>query len=212
MPIKEKRFTPSEAAVVSGVPVRTVHREIDDGPLKHRRGSSAGKRSLREEDLLYLALAKGLDTRLVQLTSEGKDKLHDAIVTYHRRRGPAKREFSVFGGGLSLDLKRVLDDVRTSLTRLERASKMVVKDPETRGGEPCIRGTRIGVYEIAGMLEQGASEDEILGGYPSLKREQLELAKIFARAYPRKGRPPRHAWHQLPWRETSRNQTLGRGF
>ena len=209
MPIKEKRFTPSEAAVVSGVPVRTVHREIDEGPLGRKRGGSAGKRSLREEDLLYLALAKGLDTRLVQLTSEGKSKLHDAITTYRRRRGQAKRELSVFGGGLSLDLKRVLDDVRTSLTRLDQAWKMVVKDPEIRGGEPCIRGTRIGVYEIAGMLEQGASEDEVLDGYPSLKREQLELAKVFARAHPRKGRPPRHTWHHSPWRQTSRSETLG---
>ena len=67
---------------------------------------------------------------------------------------------------------------------------MVVEDPEIRGGEPCIRGTRVGVYEIARMLEHGAPEDEILEGYPSLKREQLELAKIYVGAYPRKRRPP----------------------
>ncbi len=209
MPDKEKIFTPSEAAVVSGVPVKTVHREIDEGPLKPKRRSPGGKRALREQDLCYLAVAKGLDTRLVQLTSEGKDKLHDAIVTYCRGRAPAKREFSLFGGGLSLDLKRVLDQVRSRLARLERARKMVVEDLEIRGGEPCIRGTRIGAYEIAGMLKRGASEDEILEGYPSLKREQLELARIFAQAYPRKGRPPRHAWHQAPWREISPSETHG---
>jgi len=185
MPDEEKIFTPSEAAVVSGVPVKTVHREIDEGPLKPKRRSPGGKRALHEQDLFYLAVAKGLDTRLVQLTSEGKDKLHDAIATYCRGGAPAKREFSLFGGGLSLDLKRVLDQVRSRLARLERARKMVVEDPEIRGGELCIRGTRIGAYEIAGMLEQGASEDEILEGYPSLKREQLELARIFAQAYPR---------------------------
>jgi hypothetical protein len=56
------------------------------------------------------------------------------------------------------------------------------------------------------MIEQGASEDEILEGYPLLKRERFELAKILARAYPRKGRPPRHAWHQAPWREISRSE------
>jgi uncharacterized protein (DUF433 family) len=206
---EERTFTPGEAAVVSGVPVKTVHREIDEGPLKPKRKTSGRKRSLREEDLFYLAVAKGLDTRLVQLTSEGKDQLHDAIVTYCRRRGPAKREFPVFGGGLSLNLRRVLDEVHSRLTRLERARKMVVEDPEIRGGEPCIRGTRVGVYELARMLEQGAAEDEILAGYPSLKREQLELARIFAQAYPRKGRPPRHAWHQAPWREMPLSDTHG---
>ena len=77
---QERTFTASEAAVVSGVPVKTVHREIDEGPLKPERRRPGSKRALREHDLFYLAVAKGLDTRLVQLTSEGKDKLHDEIL------------------------------------------------------------------------------------------------------------------------------------
>lgn len=209
MPIEERAFTPGEAAVVSGVAVKTVHREIDQGPLKSRQKKPGRKRSLREEDLFYLAVAKGLDTRLVQLTSAGKDQLHDAIVRYCRKRGSAKREFPLLGSNLSLDLTRVLEDVRSRVERLERARRLVVEDPEIRGGEPCIRGTRIGVYEVANMLERGGSEEEILEGYPSLKRPQLELARIFSQAYPRKGRPPHHDWHQEPWREISRRQTHG---
>jgi len=203
MQYEERTFTPSEAAVVSGVPVKTVHREIDEGPLKTTSRRSGSKRSLHEEDLFYLAVAKGLDTRLFHLTSAGKDKLHDAIVVYFRRRNSSKLRFALFGGGLSLDLKLVLEEVRSRLVRLERARKMVVEDPEIRGGEPCIKGTRIGVYEVANMLEQGASQEEILEGYPSLNREQLELATVFAEAYPRRGRPPRHAWHRPPWRQIS---------
>ena len=212
MHYEERTFTPSEAAVASGVSLKTVHREIDEGPLRTRRKRSGSKRSLREEDLLYLALAKGLDTKLVQLTSEGKDKLHDAILVYCGRRGSSKREVRLFGGGLSLDLKQVLDKVRSRLVQLKRAQRMVVVDSEIRGGEPCIKGTRIGVYEIANVLEQGASEDEILEGYPSLNRTQLELARTFAQAYPRRGRPPRHVWHQPPWRELSAGEIHRRGF
>jgi len=200
MRIEERGFTPNEAAVVSGVPVKTVHREIDEGPLKARRRKNGSKRSLPEEALFYLAVLKSLDTRLVQLTSEGRERLHGAIVT-HLRRGRSKAGFSLFGGGLSLDLRHVSEEVRSRLGRLERARQMVFEDAEIRGGEPCIRGTRIGVYEVANMLEQGVSEEEIVEGYPSLKQEQLELARIFAQAYPRKGRPPRHAWHQPPWRK-----------
>ncbi len=195
---QERTFTPSEAAVVSGVPVKTVHREIDEGPLKPKRRRPGSKRALSEQDLFYLAAAKGLDTRLVQLTSEGKDKLHDAIIVYWRSKKPAQKELPVFGGRLLLDLKLVREEVRSRLERLERARVMVVEDPEIRGGEPCIRGTRIGVYEVASMLEQGATEEEILEGYSSLKHEQLELVKVFAQAYPRKGRPPHHPWHQTP--------------
>src|ERR1700736_339610 len=99
-----RTFTPSEAAVVSGVPVKTVHREIDEGPLKPKGRRRGRKRALREQDLFYLAVAKGLDTRLLQLTSEGKDKLHDAIIVHWRSRKPAKKELPVFGGRLLLDL------------------------------------------------------------------------------------------------------------
>jgi len=200
----KRTFTPSEAAVASGVPLKTVHREIDQGPLKAARKESGSKRSLKEDDLFYLVIANRLDTRLLQLTAEGKDRLHEAIVTYRRRSRARARAFRFFDGGLSLDMKSVLEEVRSKLMLLERARKMVVEDPEIRGGEPCIRGTRIGVYEIASMLEQGAGEDELLSGYPSLRREQLELARIYAHAYPRRGRPPRQPWHQTPWREVSR--------
>ena len=204
----ERTFTPSEAAVVSGVAVKIVHREIDEGPLKLKRKRSPGKRSLREEDLFYLwAVAKGLDTRLVQLTSEGKGKLRHAIFAYRRSGKPAKKELPLFGGGFSLNLRRVFSEVRSRLELLEHAQKMVVEDPEVRGGEPCIQGTRIGVYEVAGMLEKGTSEEELLAGYPSLKRRHLELAKIFAQAYPRRGRPPRHPWHRSPWRQISPDET-----
>jgi uncharacterized protein (DUF433 family) len=60
-----------------------------------------------------------------------------------------------------------------------------------------IRGTRIGVYEIA-AITAGASEkeiEEIRSGYPTLRREHIELARIYAAAHPRRGRPPKHPWH-----------------
>ncbi len=199
----ERTFTATEAAVASGVPVKTIHREIDEGPLKSALKQPGNKRCIREEDLLYLAVTRRLDPKLVQLTSEGKDRLHDAIVSYGYRRGQQKRGFPLFGG-LSLDLKDIVKELRSKLILLNRARKMVIEDPEIRGGEPCIRGTRIGVYEIGAMLEQGASEEELLAGYPSLHREQLGLARIYAHAYPRRGRPPRHPWHRPPWREVSR--------
>jgi len=197
----ERKFTPSEAAVASGVTVKTVHREIDEGPLKAARKHRGTKRSLREEDLFYLAVAKCFDKRLVRLTNRGKDQLHDVIVSYGRRQQPQKREFPRFSGALSLDLKGAIADVQSKLALLDQARKMVVEDPEIRGGEPCIRGTRIGVYEIASMIEQGVTEEELLAGYPSLQREQFALSRIYAHAYPRRGRPPRHPWHKPPWRE-----------
>ncbi len=49
-------------------------------------------------------------------------------------------------------------------------------------------------------MTEGASEqevEEILSGYPTLSREQLDLACIYAGAYPRRGRPPKHPWQRM---------------
>ncbi len=80
MPAAWRLFTPSEAAVASGVPVKTVHREIDEGPLKTTQGRPGSKRSLREEDLFYLAVAKGIDTK--RETGASRSRTKDG------RRGP----------------------------------------------------------------------------------------------------------------------------
>lgn len=53
-------------------------------------------------------------------------------------------------------------------------------DAEVRGGKPCIRGTRITVYDILEYLAGGMSEAEILEDFPSLKPEHLKAALMFA--------------------------------
>jgi uncharacterized protein (DUF433 family) len=40
-------------------------------------------------------------------------------------------------------------------------------NPEVRAGKPCIRGTRITVYDILEYLAGGMSEDDILEDFPS---------------------------------------------
>jgi uncharacterized protein (DUF433 family) len=81
-----------------------------------------------------------------------------------------------------------------SLKRLRKAQRMAVSDPEIMGGTPVYRGTRVPVDMVAAMLAQGASTQEILEGYPSLKQEQVELAPLYAAAFPRRGRPARRPW------------------
>lgn len=195
--IEERTFTPSEAAVVSGVALQAVHKAIDEGPLERARGRKPGKRILTETDLLYLAVASVFDPKLVQLTEQAKDRLRKAIASYYRvGRNPEKL---MLFQGLELDVRPVVAKLRSKTARLDRAKKMVITNPHIRGGEPVIRGTRIGVYEVAAMVE-GASEkeiEEILSGYPTLKPEQLDLARIYAAAHPRRGRPPKHPWHRM---------------
>lgn len=53
-------------------------------------------------------------------------------------------------------------------------------NPAVRGGKPCIKGTRITVYDVLEYLAGGMSEDEILGDFPDLTREDIRASLAFA--------------------------------
>jgi uncharacterized protein (DUF433 family) len=58
--------------------------------------------------------------------------------------------------------------------------------PGVRSGKPCIRGTRITVYDILEYLAGGMSEAEILADFPDLRPEDIRAALAFAAARERR--------------------------
>jgi uncharacterized protein (DUF433 family) len=52
--------------------------------------------------------------------------------------------------------------------------------PDQMGGVPCIRGLRIPVATVVGMVADGMSSEEILVAYPDLEPEDIEQALRFA--------------------------------
>jgi uncharacterized protein (DUF433 family) len=58
----------------------------------------------------------------------------------------------------------------------------VEMNPKIMLGKPTIRGTRIPVELILRKLSEGASEEDLLGGYPRLKREDIRAALAYAAA------------------------------
>jgi uncharacterized protein (DUF433 family) len=52
-------------------------------------------------------------------------------------------------------------------------------DPAQCGGHPCIRGMRIGVKDILGLLASGVGEAEILADFPYLEAEDIRACLIF---------------------------------
>ena len=53
-------------------------------------------------------------------------------------------------------------------------------DPTVMGGKPCIRGLRITVGTVVGLLAAGRSEDEILNAYPYLEADDVRAALAYA--------------------------------
>jgi len=53
-------------------------------------------------------------------------------------------------------------------------------DPGQMGGVPCIRGLRIPVATVVGMIAGGMEEAQILAAYPDLRREDIPEALHYA--------------------------------
>ncbi len=56
----------------------------------------------------------------------------------------------------------------------------ITTNPAILGGKPCIKGTRISVEFILELFASGATFDDVLKGYPHLKREAVEEALRYA--------------------------------
>jgi uncharacterized protein (DUF433 family) len=56
----------------------------------------------------------------------------------------------------------------------------ITVDPNQMGGVPCVRGLRIPVATVVGMVADGMAEDEILHALPDLEREDIREALRYA--------------------------------
>jgi uncharacterized protein (DUF433 family) len=56
----------------------------------------------------------------------------------------------------------------------------ITHDPAVMGGKPCIRGMRVTVGTIVGLLASGKTCEEILGAYPYLEREDIQASLAYA--------------------------------
>jgi len=53
-------------------------------------------------------------------------------------------------------------------------------DPEIMGGKPCIRGMRVTVGMIVGMIASGQTKEDLLRLYPYLEPEDIDQALSYA--------------------------------
>jgi len=183
------RYTPAQAAAITGLPLAAVHKAIDSRLIRPRaaRSGATVRRLLSKEQLIYLQLeAEGL--RLLPVGT--RREIAELI-----QRSPKAEKLPVANGtALLIEIGTARRSVESQLKRLAQIEEMVVSDPEIMRGTPVFKGTRIPVDLVADMLAQGATEQEILEGYPTLSKEKIAIAPLYVRAFPRRGRPARRPW------------------
>jgi uncharacterized protein (DUF433 family) len=164
--------------------------KLIDGRLIRPRRKRVGRvtqRFLSQDQLVYLRLeAEGV--RLLPLAA--RREVAKAVESSPKIDTVSLSE----GSAVTIQIKHVRQEVEEQLSRLREAQQMTISDPEILRGTPVFRGTRIPVELVAEMLVDGATVEEILEGYPALDRERVELAPLYMRAFPRRGRPSQRPW------------------
>ena len=56
----------------------------------------------------------------------------------------------------------------------------ITRDPAVMGGRPCIRGMRVTVGTVVGLIDAGRTHREILQAYPYLEADDIRAALSYA--------------------------------
>ncbi len=62
----------------------------------------------------------------------------------------------------------------------EKLFERITIDPKVMVGKPVIRGTRLTVHHIIGLLAGGMTEGEILSEYEGITHEDIQACLLFA--------------------------------
>jgi len=173
-------YTPTEASLLTGLPLTAVRRALEDDtvPSQRVRSGRIMQRVISTEGLLCLKLEQ---LGVGQLPLAHRRRIYRAVLA--QPDIPQLKESEV----VIIEIRRARTDLKTAMTNYKKAHSMVVEDPQIMGGVPVIQGTRIPVHLVGEMRRQGASVEEILEGYPSLTREHVALAELYVQAHPRRG-------------------------
>jgi len=63
----------------------------------------------------------------------------------------------------------------------QKLLQRITVNPQIFGGKPVVRGRRLAVEHVLGMLAAGDTPETILEGYPWLEREDVQACLVYAR-------------------------------
>jgi uncharacterized protein (DUF433 family) len=177
-------FTVPEVSALLGLSERKVRNEIEHGLLP-----DASPPRLPFVAVVCLLAFVAFEVYL-SLSPEGRRKLYDSIRNSLAGWRPDHEpdDIMLVDGAIRVQVKHfaheALDRVEPFLSWKERR---VVADPAILTGEPVFKGSRLSVRHIGGMPESELAA--ILEDYPYLNEADIRFARVFAKAYPRMGRP-----------------------
>lgn len=194
MPANERNIAPyramsiSEASAATRVSARRIERLIEEAILPESVCLKNGNtQALRAYSMPMTVFCEKDSTVFDKRMGNEIMHLVGNFAKENWRRlldDPEQAESLRFSSGRNeIALGKHVREAMVGLNRLIDARGRVVEDPDMLGGIPTIRGKRISVYQIAGLCEN-EEVDTVLEHYPSLSREEVEAAALYAKAYP----------------------------
>ena len=184
----------AEAAYLSGLSRRDIDRVIDERILPDAMIAGG---SVRMISTAACALARFYFATAATLSSEIRRRIVADMSARMLAQGAATpgkpidlKRLTFAEGPIHIDLAGFMRDVQDAGKRLTTSEKSVVSDAGVLGGEPVFKGTRVPVRNVAAALAAGASHQRVRAAYPSISQAMLEVAPVWVRAHPARGRPP----------------------
>jgi uncharacterized protein (DUF433 family) len=195
----DELITPAEASAVSGVPVKAIYKLAREGLPNVWFVHYRSKLFLRPGG----AVCARLDHELAK-ADVPVDARRNLFCLYAAKPSAVRIEWEATDyASFVLKPAHVEREVMRKLKAYRDATTLVVEDPGVQNGAATFKGTRILVHTIAGLLAQGADTDELKEDYPALTDRMLEVAPLYAKANPKRGRPRSPVWRgQIPAAET----------
>lgn len=172
-------LNPVEAAALVDLPEGKVRKEVEYGffgnqsPLRLPFAALVYLRALR-----LLGLDLGVEDRRKLL-----NRIREAM------KAGSTPEVLDLTAVLSLKLGPLVRELAELVEGFEDWKKRLVSQDDILGGEPVFAGSRLAVRRVGALAERGESAKSILEDYPYLKPADIEFARLYAKAYPRVGRP-----------------------
>lgn len=174
-------WTANEVAALIDADVRRVNRLADSGLLGSAVRRVKDRRVFDAAAPFAVSAALGLES----LSENGRGRLIEAVLAAPDRSSVRVEDH------VAIDMAGFRDRVLARQAQLSQACALIASDPAIMNGVPCFVGTRVPAHDIADLLAAGVPRSEILEDYPSLPERAVDLAPIYAKAYPRRGRPRR---------------------
>ncbi len=183
-------LTRREAVEIAHIPLGTLDKAIEQNIVTvHRRRDHSW---LRSDDVGVVAL---LQKTALPLPITVKRKIRRWVRETAPYRSTRDCELHISDALVVRWSPEVSETVHAAESYARLRDQWIETNPRVKGGEPVIRGTRIGVRAVAQRLDSGDTIQTLTEDYPRVPAEAFQSAYTYARSHPRRGRPAR------PWRD-----------